>query len=42
MRQRLEALGYRVMRYVYPPGTHFDAHTHDVDKVDVLWRGAFV
>ena len=33
MREKLEALGYQVTRYDYPPGTHFPRHTHDVDKI---------
>ncbi len=39
MRQRLEAEGYTVSRYVYPAGTYFDAHTHGVDKKDTVLRG---
>lgn len=41
MRRKLEELGYSVMRYVYPPGTYFDAHTHHVDKVDAVLAGRF-
>jgi len=39
MRKRLEAEGYAVSRYTYPPGTYFSAHTHDVDKKDTVLRG---
>ncbi len=39
MRQRLEAEGYSVSRYVYPPGTHFPEHTHGADKEDAVLRG---
>ncbi len=41
MRAKLEAMGYRVSRYVYPPGTHFPPHTHGVDKVDAVLSGRF-
>lgn len=41
LRQRLEAMGYRVSRYVYPPGTAFPPHTHGVDKIDVVLSGQF-
>ncbi len=41
MRRKLEARGYRVSRYVYPPGTCFPAHTHDVDKIDAVLAGRF-
>ena len=39
MRKRLEAEGYSVSRYTYPPGTCFSAHTHEVDKKDTVLRG---
>jgi quercetin dioxygenase-like cupin family protein len=41
LRDRLEALGYTVARYVYPPGTRFPDHTHDVDKIDAVVSGRF-
>ncbi len=41
MRRKLEARGYRVSRYVYPPGTYFPPHTHDVDKIDGVLSGRF-
>ena len=41
MRRKLEARGYRVSRYVYPPGTHFPEHTHSVDKIDGVLAGRF-
>jgi quercetin dioxygenase-like cupin family protein len=41
LRRQLEARGYQVSRYVYPPGTHFPDHTHDVDKIDVVLSGRF-
>ena len=40
-RARLEALGYRVTRYVYPAGTRFPPHSHDVDKTDGVLSGRF-
>lgn len=42
VRSKLEALGYRVSRYVYPPGTHFELHVHHVDKIDAVLSGRFL
>jgi len=41
LRRKLERLGYRVSRYVYPPGTEFPPHTHDVEKMDAVLAGRF-
>jgi quercetin dioxygenase-like cupin family protein len=41
LRRRLEAEGYDVSRYTYPPGTHFPEHTHRVDKIDAVISGRF-
>lgn len=41
IRARLEAKGYRVSRYVYPPGTFFPEHAHGVDKIDAVVSGRF-
>lgn len=41
LRRRLEERGYRVWRHVYPPGTRFPEHTHDVDKIDAVVSGRF-
>ena len=41
LRRRLEARGYVVTRYVYPPGTYFPPHTHDVDKIDAVLSDRF-
>ena len=41
IRAKLEALGYRVARYVYDPGTVFPDHTHGVDKIDAVVSGRF-
>ena len=41
LRAHLEARGYDVFRYVYPPGTVFPEHTHDVDKIDAVLSGRF-
>ncbi len=41
LRSKLEALGYRVARYVYAPGTVFPDHTHGVDKIDAVIAGRF-
>ncbi len=40
-RDKLLALGYDVFRYVYPPGTYFPDHTHEVDKIDAILSGRF-
>lgn len=41
LRAKLEALGYRLARYTYPPGTVFPDHTHGVDKIDAVVSGRF-
>ena len=41
LRAKLEALGYRVARYTYPPGTVFPDHRHDLDKIDAVVSGRF-
>jgi len=41
IRSKLEALGYRVARWVYGPGTVFPDHTHGVDKIDAVIAGRF-
>ena len=41
LRRKLEARGYRVSRYVYPPGTVFADHSHAVDKIDAVVSGRF-
>ena len=41
LRRKLESLGYRVSRWVYPPGTVFDFHTHQYDKMDAVVAGRF-
>lgn len=41
LRGKLEARGYRVTRYVYPPGTYFPDHSHAVDKIDGVLEGRF-
>jgi quercetin dioxygenase-like cupin family protein len=41
LRAKLEAMGYRVARYVYAPGTVFPDHKHDVDKIDAVLAGRF-
>ena len=41
LRQKLEANGYSVARYVYPPGTTFPDHKHGVDKIDAVVSGRF-
>jgi len=40
-RRKLEGQGYRVARYVYPPGTYFPSHEHAVDKIDGVLAGQF-
>ena len=41
LRAKLEALGYRVARYRYEPGTIFPDHKHEVDKIDAVLSGRF-
>lgn len=41
LRRKLEDRGYRVSRYVYPPGTVFPDHTHAVEKLDAVASGRF-
>jgi quercetin dioxygenase-like cupin family protein len=41
LRAKLERLGYRLARYVYPAGTVFPDHTHGIDKVDAVVSGKF-
>ena len=41
LRKKLEARGYSVHRYTYPPGTYFPEHTHGVDKIDAVLSGRF-
>jgi quercetin dioxygenase-like cupin family protein len=41
LRRKLEDRGYRVSRYVYPPGTFFPPHEHAVDKIDGVLAGRF-
>jgi quercetin dioxygenase-like cupin family protein len=41
LRRKLEALGYEVTRYTYPPSTRFGAHTHAVEKIDAVLSGRF-
>jgi len=39
LRRKMEERGYFVSRYVYPPGTCFPDHTHEVDKLDGVVSG---
>ena len=41
LRERLEAEGYSVARYEYPPGTYFPDHTHPQEKKDAVVSGRF-
>ena len=41
LRRKLEARGFRVTRYVYPPRTSFPPHDHAVDKMDGVLSGRF-
>jgi len=41
MRSKLEARGYYVQRYVYPPGTYFPDHDHGENKIDGVLSGQF-
>lgn len=39
LQHRQEEIGFRVQRYVYPPGTAFPEHTHAEDKIDAVLAG---
>lgn len=39
LRALLQARGYRTAKYVYPPGTRFPDHVHQVDKIDAVLTG---
>ena len=41
LRERLAEGGFRVTRYVYPPGTYFPDHEHSLDKKDGVYSGRF-
>lgn len=41
LRRKLQARGYQVTRYVYPPGTYFPDHSHQEDKIDAVLSGRF-
>lgn len=41
VRAKLEGMGYRVHRYVYPPGTRFPEHSHQQGKIDAVLSGQF-
>jgi quercetin dioxygenase-like cupin family protein len=41
LRTKLEARGYQVTRYIYPPGTVFPPHSHAIDKIDAVMSGQF-
>jgi len=41
LRAAIEARGFAVTRYVYPPGTRFGAHSHGMDKIDAVVSGRF-
>ncbi len=38
---KLSDLGYVCTRYIYPPGTCFPLHSHELDKIDAVLRGSF-
>jgi len=39
LRRKMEGRGYFVSRYIYPPGTCFPDHTHELDKLDAVVSG---
>ena len=41
LRAAIEAEGFAVTRYVYPPGTVFPPHSHGEDKIDGVVSGRF-
>lgn len=38
---KLEKLGYYCTCYTYPPGTVFQEHNHEIDKIDAVLSGKF-
>lgn len=38
---KLEKLGYCCTCYTYPPGTVFQEHSHEIDKIDAVLSGKF-
>jgi quercetin dioxygenase-like cupin family protein len=42
MCKKLEAEGYSVHKYVYPPGTVFLDHSHSIQKKDAVLSGRFL
>lgn len=41
LRKKIEVRGFNVSKYIYPPGTYFPDHTHEVDKIDAVLSGRF-
>jgi len=41
MRRKMEKMDCVVRRYIYPPGTYFPAHAHQMDKIDGVISGHF-
>lgn len=41
MLKKLKDEGYSGSTYQFPPGTHFDYHTHSCDKKDSIITGQF-
>lgn len=41
MQAKLVNRGYRVNCYIYPSGTYFADHSHNVDKIDGVLSGTF-
>lgn len=39
--RKLSDKGYEVTRYVYPPGSYFSDHPHEIDKLDAVLCGRF-
>jgi quercetin dioxygenase-like cupin family protein len=40
--EQLDAMGYQVFRYEYPPATRFAEHCHDFAKIEVVLSGRFL
>jgi quercetin dioxygenase-like cupin family protein len=41
LRAAIQARGFSVTRYTYPPGTVFPPHSHGEDKIDGVLSGRF-
>ena len=41
MSLKLKSMGYTCCKYIFPPGTDFPDHTHNISKMDAITSGKF-